>query len=372
MLNQSEIEKYSRQIILEDIGEEGQLKLKKAKVMVVGAGGLGCPVLQYLAAAGAGNIGIVDFDLVDGSNLHRQVLYNEEDIDKPKAEVAAERLRKQNSNIEIISYNEKLSKHNIDTLLNDFEIIVDCTDNFESRYLIDEVCTRTQKPMVYGSVHRYQGQVSVFNYYKKNLNPPTYRYLYPKPPEPGSGLDCSEGGVLGVLPGIIGTMQAAEVIKIITGAGEVLSGKLLCFDMRSMESVIIEIESNPENLKSHRYYDSHSESQMHVKEISAEELKGFISDNKDIQIIDIRENISNGISEIGFDNKNLDYVNIPRTELLQNPERLCRGKDVVIFCNSGNSSKRIIGTLMGKYELTNLYNLKGGIKEWKRINKNKS
>ena len=143
---------------------------------VVGAGGLGCPVLQYLAAAGAGNIGIVDFDLVDGSNLHRQVLYNEEDIDKPKAEVAAERLRKQNSNIEIISYNEKLSKHNIDTLLNDFEIIVDCTDNFESRYLIDEVCTRTQKPMVYGSVHRYQGQVSVFNYYKKNLNPPTYSH----------------------------------------------------------------------------------------------------------------------------------------------------------------------------------------------------
>lgn len=374
MLNKREIEKYSRQIILEDIGEEGQLKLKKAKVMVVGAGGLGCPVLLYLTAAGVGNIGVADFDIVDGSNLHRQVLYDEEDIGKSKAEAAAGKLRKQNSLINIVSFDKRLNKENVSELLNEYEVIVDCTDNFKSRYLIDEVCDSDMKPMVYGSVHRFQGQVSVFHYYLKNKNPPTYRCLFPKPPEAGSGLDCSGAGVIGVLPGIIGTIQAAEVIKIITGIGEVLSGKVLCFDMLSMESSIIRIERNPLNLKLPvpgfeeilEIDQAHIRHQhFNVNEISADQLLDFISDRKDIQVIDVRENKNRYFSD------EIDCINIPRAELENNPESISRNKDVILICENGNSSYETILTLNEKYGFTNLLNLKGGVRALQRIKENR-
>lgn len=381
MLNQNEIEKYSRQIILEDIGEEGQLKLKKAKVLVVGAGGLGCPVLQYLTAAGVGNIGIVDFDLVDVSNLHRQVLYNEKDIDKPKVDVAAGKLRKQNSNINIVAYNVRLESHNVNSLLHKYEIIVDCTDNFESRYLIDNYCDNYGKPMVYGSVHRFQGQVSVFNYYSEDSDPPRYRCLYPKPPEPGSGLDCSEGGVLGVLPGIIGMMQAAEVIKIITGIGKVLSGKLLCFDMKSMESTIMEITRSSEISK---YSSSDEEfwkliysdafetgkpfNHFFELSISTEMLYDWIKRKKDIQIIDVREYNKSWFKVDEY--YGLDCIKIAKSELESNPKRVRRDKDVVLFCDSGKSSYLALETLVEKFEFSNIYYLTGGLRAWKRMKKN--
>ena len=395
MLNQNEIEKYSRQIILEDLGEEGQLKLKKARVMVVGAGGLGCPVLQYLTAAGAGNIGIIDDDLVDLSNLHRQVLYNEEDIDKPKAEAAAEKLRKQNSDINIVAYNEKLNSQNVNSLLKDYEVIVDCTDNFESRYVIDIYCDKTATPMVYGSVHRFQGQVCVFNYGRgqiidptiyeslsddKYFESPTYRCLYPKPPEAGSGLDCSEGGVIGVLPGIIGSMQAAEVIKIITGIGEVLSGKLLCFDMKTMESTIIGIKRNIKDsgfsssgdkelwkLIMEDPDDSRFSSEYYGEEIYAEILMNWMREKKDIQIIDVRENKKSWFKS--DEHYGLDGIKIPLSELVKNPKSVSREKDVVLFCDSGNISHEALIILKEKYEFTNVYNLRGGMKGWIKMKK---
>ncbi|HMQ69377.1 MAG TPA: HesA/MoeB/ThiF family protein [Ignavibacteria bacterium] len=381
MLDHNEIEKYSRQIILEDIGEEGQLKLKNAGVIVIGAGGLGSPVLEYLTAAGVGNICILDFDLVERSNLHRQVIYNEDDIDRPKAEVAAEKLRKKNSNINIIAINERLGSHNVNSLLGNYDVIVDCTDNFESRYLIDKFCDYTGKPMVYGSVHRYQGQVSVFNYelYHRPDHPPTYRCLYPKPPEEGSGLDCSEGGVFGVLPGIIGTMQAAEVIKIITGIGGVLSGRLLCFNMKTMESTIIEIKRNikhngsssPDEELRKFYFSDHDENSdppySEGEDISAEELLKWINEKKDIQIIDVREDKINWLNIDEY--IGLDCIKIAKSEIENDPQRVSRDKDVVLFCDYGKISQGVMKTLKKNFGITNLYNLSGGFNGWKRLKK---
>ncbi|MEI6509301.1 MAG: HesA/MoeB/ThiF family protein, partial [Bacteroidota bacterium] len=228
MLNPHELKRYNRHIILPEIGLEGQQKLKLAKVLVIGAGGLGCPLLQYLAAAGVGTIGVVDSDTVDESNLHRQILYSSNEVGKNKADIAAKKLSELNPFIKITPIVSYLNSENALQLFSDFDIIIDGSDNFATRYLVNDACVILNKPFVSGSIYKFQGQISVFNYHEG----PTYRCLYP---EPGDIPNCAEVGVLGVLPGIVGCLMANETIKMIIGNGEVLSGKLLVFDSLTMQ-----------------------------------------------------------------------------------------------------------------------------------------
>ncbi|NJM79126.1 MAG: HesA/MoeB/ThiF family protein [Flavobacterium sp.] len=232
--------RYSRHIILSEIGSTGQEKLSKAKILVVGAGGLGCPILQYLVAAGIGTIGIIDFDTVEESNLQRQVLFGTSSIGKNKAIVAKKRLDDLNDTIKIVAYPEKLTSQNAIEIFKNYDVIVDGTDNFATRYLINDTCILTNKPMVFGAIHKFEGQVSVFNY----ENGPSYRCLFPKEPQKNDVGNCTEIGVLGVLPGIIGTLQANEVLKIILGIGKIASGKLVHFNALTLETVTLKINKN--------------------------------------------------------------------------------------------------------------------------------
>ncbi|MCB9186732.1 MAG: HesA/MoeB/ThiF family protein [Flavobacteriales bacterium] len=237
--------RYDKQIALPEVGETGQQKLAEAKILVVGAGGLGCPALQYLAAAGVGNIGIVDGDVVNETNLHRQVLYTNSDVGKPKVEVAAERLKQLNPEVEIHTFSEFLTAGNAMDIVSNYDLIVDATDNFAARYRINDVCLKLDKPFVYGAIHRFEGQVSVFNY----KGGPTYRCLFPDKPAENQIPNCNETGVLGVLPGIIGTYQATEVLKIILGIGEVLSGKLMTLNLLTNSTRTFEVSRNDEQVQ---------------------------------------------------------------------------------------------------------------------------
>jgi len=228
MLSENDKQRYSKQIILPEIGEAGQERLSSASVLVIGAGGLGCPVLQYLAAAGIGKIGVVDFDTVDISNLQRQVLYTEKDLNQSKSETAKNKIQEINSVIEVVSLNVKITSENILSVIQPYDIVVDGTDNYETKYLINDACVILDKPLVFGSIYKYQGQLSVFNHH----DGPTYRCVFPTPARTDN---CNETGVVGVLPGIVGTMMANEVIKIIIGLGEILSGTLLVIDSLTLE-----------------------------------------------------------------------------------------------------------------------------------------
>ena len=238
--------RYNRHIILSEIGQAGQDKISNAKVLVIGAGGLGCPILQYLTAAGVGSIGIVDFDSVNISNLQRQVLFGTSTLGKNKAEAAKQRLEDLNDEISIVAYPKKLTHCNAVDLFHKYDIIVDGTDNFETRYLVNDACIISNKPLVFGAIYKFEGQVSIFNY----KNGPSYRCIFPHPPEKGSIPNCSEVGVLGVLPGIIGAMQANEVIKIILELGNMLSGKLLCFNALTLQNSIIRISRSEKTIQS--------------------------------------------------------------------------------------------------------------------------
>lgn len=245
MLSKTELIRYQRQLQLKEIGSSGQQKLKQAKVLVIGAGGLGCAVLQYLAAAGVGHIGIVDFDTVNASNLQRQVLYTTEDIGQLKVNCAIRQLSKQNEFIELQGFPLELNNQNAIDIFSTYDIIVDGTDNYSTRYMVNDACILLNKPLIYGAVYRFEGQISVFNYTSNtNEKGPTYRCLFPEPPATDAFLNCTETGVLGVLPGIIGIMQANEVIKTITGIGEVLSGKLMIVNTLSMQTEIISFDRN--------------------------------------------------------------------------------------------------------------------------------
>jgi adenylyltransferase/sulfurtransferase len=233
-LSKAEQQQYNRHLILDEIGELGQLKLKKAKVLVIGAGGLGCPILQYLSAAGVGTIGVVDDDTIEKSNLQRQVLYSHDDIGDFKAEVAANKLAGLNPYVNFEIYLQRLNKEIAVELFLKYDVIVDGSDNFPTRYLVNDAAILTNKPVVFGSIFKFEGQVSVFNY----NNGPSYRCLYPNPPKSEDVPNCSEIGVLGVLPGIIGALQANEVLKLVLGIGEILSGKLLTYNALNMQQLI--------------------------------------------------------------------------------------------------------------------------------------
>ncbi|RLD19883.1 MAG: molybdenum cofactor biosynthesis protein MoeB [Bacteroidetes bacterium] len=363
--SKDELARYSRHIILPEFGEEGQAKLKNAKVLIIGAGGLGSPLLLYLTAAGVGTIGIVDFDNIELSNLQRQLLFTEDDVGKSKAQAAYNRLKSLNSNIEFKLYEEKLTADNALEILKDYDVIADGTDNFPTRYLVNDACVMLDKPNVYGSIYRFEGQVSVFNYVNNEGDRgPNYRDLFPEPPPPEMVPNCAEGGVLGVLTGIIGSMQASEVIKVITGIGSTLSGRLFIIDTLSFETRTVKLrKAAEENIISEliNYEEfcgmNNNESPYDVKEISVHELKDMINNGDDYQLIDVRTAFENHVANIGGDL-------IPLEEIVDHLEKISKTKQVVMYCKVGIRSMEAILHLQSVYEYTNLYNLKGGINAW--------
>jgi len=374
MLSKEETARYSRHLILPGFGLQSQEKLKCAKVLVIGAGGLGCPVLLYLTAAGAGEIGIIDFDKVDESNLQRQILFSIEDIGKLKTETAAARLSKQNPFIKINTYPFRLENKNALDILSGYDVIIDGTDNFATRYLVNDACVLLNKPLVYGAIYKYEGQVSVFNYNDNSGKPgPTYRCLFPAPPASGSVPNCSEIGVLGVLPGIIGTLQATEAIKIITGIGEPLSGKLLLFDALTMNSVIVETERNdawinstPKNkeefLKTdYEFFCGNKHTGNTIKTITVSELQKIIGNKNNVQLLDVREPGEQPVIA------ELTDLQIPLGEISGHADMISKDKKVIVFCRSGVRSKRAIELLEKDFGFTNLYNMDGGVMEWIKL-----
>lgn len=363
--SQEEQERYSRHLILPEFGIEGQKKLKEAKVLIVGAGGLGCPMLLYLTAAGVGTIGIVDYDVVDHSNLQRQVLFSTEDIGKSKAEVAAYKLAKNNPHIKFEVHKVKLDSENALDILKNYDIVADGTDNFPTRYLVNDACVILRKTNVHGSIFRFEGQVSVFNYqYDDGSNGVNYRDIFPSPPPPGLVPNCAEGGVLGILPGIIGSFQANEIIKVIAGIGETLDGKLLIFDALSMESRTMKIRKNVElpaitHLIDYDDFCGLSSLPNHeINQISVQELKNLISRQQDIQLIDVREPFE-------FQQGNIGGYSIPLGTIKENQKDIDKELKKIILCRSGMRSKKAIEILQSS-GFKNLCNLEGGLLEWKK------
>lgn len=366
LFSDEELSRYNRHMIIPGFGIDAQKKLKAAKVLVVGSGGLGSPVLLYLAAAGIGTIGIVDFDLVDESNLQRQVLFGVESIGQPKVEAARKRLQALNPYIQIVSYNTRLTSDNAMDIIREYDVVADGTDNFPTRYLINDACVLLGKPNVYASIHQFEGQVSVFNYRDANGETgPNYRDLYPVPPAPGVVQDCAEGGVLGVLPGIIGSLQALEVIKVITGLGETLSGRFYMFDALRFENRVLKIRRNPDNplngnhptintLIDYEQFCYPRTTEQALKEITPSELKQWKANGEEVQVIDVREPHEFAASNIGAEL-------IPLNTIVEHAHKIDRNKKVVLHCKSGARSARAIRELQQKFGFDNLYNLKGGI-----------
>ena len=357
--SKEERERYSRHFVLPQFGEDAQLKLKQSKVVVIGAGGLGCPVLQYLTAAGVGSISIVDHDVVSLSNLQRQVLYSIDDLTKSKAEVAAAKLKKLNPNVTFQIVTKKISSANALELLKGFDVIVDCTDNFPTRYLLNDASVLLNIPLIYGSIFRYEGQVAVFNY----KGSPTYRDLFPLPPLPDSVPSCEVGGVLGALSGIIGCIQANETLKVIGDFGTPISGKLLIVDSSTLETQLINIpqKNQREKISGLIDYDdfcnSHSKKETTMKEVTVQELKALKEKGADFQLIDVREPHEYEIC-------NLEGELIPQGDIPHNVDKIAKDKQVVIHCRSGARSGNMVKWLEKNHRFTNLYNLKGGITAW--------
>ncbi len=355
-----ELLRYNRHIILPEIGIEGQQKLKSAKVLVIGAGGLGCPVLQYISAAGVGTIGILDFDEVSESNLHRQILFTPQDVGRSKAVVASEKLKTQNPFSTFIVHEEKLTSENALDIFKDYDIVVDGSDNFPTRYLVNDACVILNKVLVFGSIFKFDGQVTVFNH----KNGPTYRCLFPEPPKPQDVPNYAQIGVLGVLPGMIGTMQANETIKVITGMGEPLSGKLFYFDALSMSSQVLEFDKTDYATSITELIDY--EDFCHVGEdnsdviasISVDELEALLSSEEDIQLIDVREPFEYDLCKI--ENAPL----MPLGKIGTFVSQIDRNKKTVVYCHHGMRSASAITELQKEYGFSDLLNLEGGIHEW--------
>ncbi|MFT4601546.1 MAG: molybdopterin/thiamine biosynthesis adenylyltransferase/rhodanese-related sulfurtransferase [Arenicella sp.] len=367
-LSKDEISRYSRHLSLTEIGEKGQLKLKKAKVLVIGAGGLGAPLLQYISAAGVGEIGIVDFDLVEESNLQRQVLFTQADVGRLKVDAAKMRIEAQNPHVEIKVYPTTFTSNNAIEIATGYDLIADGSDNFPTRYLVNDVSVLLNIPNVYASVSKFNGQVSVFNYQSNDDNVgPNYRDLFPQPPASRNVESCAEGGVLGVLPGILGSLQASEVIKVITGIGENLSGRLFFFDALSFETKTLKIQKDPNNpltgmnptMTELIDYDVFcgGGNELEIKGIDVFTLKKWLDSDEEIQLIDVREQYEYGIA-------NIKGQLIPQNEVLEHVDEISSEYKVVIHCRSGKRSADVIGLLQDKFGFTNLYNLEGGILDW--------
>jgi molybdopterin/thiamine biosynthesis adenylyltransferase/rhodanese-related sulfurtransferase len=368
MNNHKPYERYQRQIILKEFGEAAQEKLLQAKVLVVGAGGLGCPVLQYLVAAGVGAIGIVDDDVVSLSNLHRQVLYGVDDIGSSKAERAAKKLSTLNDEISIHVYNERLDNTNALNIIPRYDVIVDGTDNFSSRYMINDACVLLNKPLVYGAISKFEGQVAVFNAKNKEKRLVNYRDLFPAPPKEDEVLNCAEAGVLGVLPGIIGAMQANETIKLITGTGNPLINKLLTYNALDNSMYQFNLTLNeeaqqfiPKNAEAFLQMDYEwlcSSRLNDAFEIYTEQFNSFIEDD-DTLIIDVREK-----KEIPLVDE-FKHIQISLSELMNHQYRITKN-NIVVFCQSGKRSLQAAKMLSEFFNNKKVYSLKGGIVEWKK------
>ncbi|TXD52612.1 MULTISPECIES: molybdopterin-synthase adenylyltransferase MoeB [unclassified Polaribacter] len=346
-LTTEEKKQYDRHLILDEIGEAGQLKLKQAKVLVIGAGGLGCPVLQYLTAAGVGVIGIIDDDMVTQSNLQRQILYTIDDIGRSKAKTAAKRLSRLNPFVDFNVYNKKLTRENAITLFHKYDIIVDGSDNFATRYLTNDAAVIAKKPLVYGAIFKFEGQVSVFNY----LGSATYRCLYPSPPKPEEAPNCSQIGVLGVLPGIIGSLQANETIKIICGIGTILENKLLVYNVLTMHQMLLNFEKvlEKEVVALDDDYDFFCGS-ITKAEIS---FKEFLTNKENYNLLDVREAEERDQFHIGGQHIPLAEVSLRIREVYIN-------KVLVVYCKSGARSTQAIDILIQNNFAARLLNLKGG------------
>ena len=364
-LSETEYSRYARHLRLQGFGESAQLKLKAARVLVIGAGGLGSPILLYLAAAGVGTIGIIDDDTVELSNLQRQILFNSNNLGTPKSITAAEALRAINPLIEVITYTYKLSTANAINIFSGYDVIADGSDNFPTRYLANDAAVLTGKPLVYGSVFRFEGQVSVFNYVDRNgERGPNYRDLFPVPPPPGSVPDCNEAGVLGVLPGIIGSMQALEILKIIAGIGTILSGRIFHFDALSQQSQTFMLNRNKDNPLNGDHpainalidYDVFCSGGVAINQLSPAQLEQMMVNGEAFDLIDVRT--ATEYNEINIGATLMPLEDILAGELRVNPDRI-----QVLHCKSGSRSTRAIRHLMSEANANNLnlYNLQGGL-----------
>lgn len=348
--------RYNRQIILPEIGKEGQQKLSKAKVLVIGAGGLGSAILPYLAAAGVGEIGIVDHDVIEVSNLHRQVIYKTSAVGNFKADEAKGMILELNPEIKVTAFAEKLSGKNVISLFEKYDIIVDATDTISVKYLINDACLVTNKPMVYGSIFRFQGQLSVFNY----QNGPTYRCLYPD--EYSNALNCEDAGVIGVTVGIIGMLQANEVIKMILGIGEVLNGKILVYNILKNEQQKYDFEKSSDFEITKEDFDTkYNSEEKQIQEIKFESILDEI-ENENVLFLDVR-NIDES-PKISFKNQ----IQIPLMHLENEIVKLDKNQTIYVFCQSGIRSKIAI-ELFQKYQFNNVRSIFGGALAMKKISK---
>lgn len=368
-LSNNEISRYSRHLLLPEIGVEGQQRIRAAKVLLVGTGGLGAPLALYLAAAGVGTLGIVDFDVVEASNLQRQIIHSTRDIDRPKVASARDRIRALNPDVKVVTHNVYLTSENALELIRDYDIVADGTDNYQTRYLVNDACVLLGKPNVYGSIFQFEGQASVFH----AENGPCYRCLYPSPPPPGLVPSCAEGGVMGVLPGIVGTIQAAEVIKLIVGGNDGLVGRLLLFDAWMMKFRELKIKKD-ENCpicgkvpSIHELIDYEQfcglKKDAHEKPIAtltALELKGRLDQGEEIQLIDIREQHERAI--VKFPGAKV----IPLGQLSRRMDEFDPTLDAVFLCKIGQRSVFAIRALERAGYTGRMFNLQDGMNAWAR------
>ncbi len=363
-----EVQRYSRHLIMPEVGMEGQRRLKKASVLCIGAGGLGSPLTLYLAAAGVGRLGLVDFDVVDFSNLQRQILHHTSDVGRPKLDSAREKLTAINPEVVIETHETRLTSENALELFADYDVIADGTDNFPTRYLVNDACVLAGKPNVYGSIFRFEGQASVF----ATPDGPCYRCLYPEPPPPGLVPSCAEGGVLGILPGLVGVIQATEAVKWILGKGESLAGRLLLFDALAMRFRELKLRRDPEcpvcgdhptvrELIDYEQFcgvGAQPEAENDgVPEITPSELKAELDGGKDVFVLDVRNP-----PEIAICRLEGSHV-IPLDELMERVNELDSARDIVVHCKSGARSAEAIRRLQA-IGFSKLRNLKGGILAW--------
>jgi len=366
-LNNEEILRYSRHLIMPEVGMEGQQKLKAARVLCIGAGGLGSPLALYLAAAGVGTLGIVDFDVVDFTNLQRQIIHSTADVGRKKLDSAADKLKAINPFINLKTFETRLSSENALDLFRDFDIVADGTDNFPTRYLVNDACVLTGKPNVYGSIFRFEGQASVF----ATEQGPCYRCLYPEPPPPGLVPSCAEGGVLGILPGLVGVMQATEVIKLILGAGDPLIGRLLLIDALGMKFRELKLRKNPDCpacgkhptitklIDYNEFCGIRGEEkpvETGIPEMQVEELKRRLDAGDDLFVLDVREPHEYQICNIG------GHL-IPLGDLPKRVNELDSSREIVAHCRSGVRSAKAVGFLQ-QAGFKKVHNLAGGILAW--------
>ncbi|HEX5236360.1 MAG TPA: molybdopterin-synthase adenylyltransferase MoeB [Silvibacterium sp.] len=375
VLSNNEIARYSRHLILPEVGMEGQQKLKAAKVLCVGTGGLGAPLAYYLAAAGIGTLGLVDFDVVDESNLQRQIIHSTADVGRPKIDSAADKLQALNPHMKIVKHETMLTSQNALEIIKDYDIVADGTDNFPTRYLVNDACVLSgHKPNAYASIFRFEGQASVF----ATEDGPCYRCLYPEPPPPGLVPSCAEGGVLGILPGLLGVIQATEVIKLILSKGETLIGRLLLVDSLGMKFRELKLRKNPDcpvcgthptvtKLIDYQQFCgiapeakalqvNGTNVQNGIPQMTAVELKKRLDNKDDVFVLDVREPYEYQIANLGA-------TLIPLGELPQRAGELDKEREIIVHCRSGGRSQKA-AEILAQNGFKNVWNLAGGITAW--------